>query len=142
MSVVVWADTYDIRHWRILWSSYRKLAWVGLEPTTIYIYISGHKWHDMQSAQVSQKQDGSDIYAIMKIMCPPGYHHNGFVATHALERMMYTSAWVHLYPMFPSTQIHCSYNLEGTLYCALKIAYNIYKFYLLMYFYMYRYLYI
>ena len=20
----------------------------------------------------------------MKIMCPPGYHHNGFVATHAL----------------------------------------------------------
>ena len=21
----------------------------------------------------------------MKIMCPPGYHHNGFVATHALE---------------------------------------------------------
>ena len=24
------------------------------------------------------------IYVIMKIMCPPGYHHNGFVATHAL----------------------------------------------------------
>ena len=22
-------------------------------------------------------------------MCPPGYHHNGFVATHALEHMMY-----------------------------------------------------
>ena len=21
------------------------------------------------------------IYAIMKAMCPPGYHHNGFVAT-------------------------------------------------------------
>ena len=25
----------------------------------------------------------------MKTMCPPGYHHNGFVATHALEHMMY-----------------------------------------------------
>ena len=25
------------------------------------------------------------IYVIMKTMCPPGYHHNGFVATHALE---------------------------------------------------------
>ena len=25
----------------------------------------------------------------MKIMCPPGYHHNGFVATHALGHMMY-----------------------------------------------------
>ena len=23
------------------------------------------------------------IYVIMKIMCRPGYHHNGFVATHA-----------------------------------------------------------
>ena len=30
------------------------------------------------------------IYAIMKRMCPPGYHHKGFVATHALGHMMYT----------------------------------------------------
>ena len=29
------------------------------------------------------------IYAIMKIMCPPGYHHNGFVATNALGQRMY-----------------------------------------------------
>ena len=34
MSVAEWADTYGIPHWRILWSSYRKLAWVGFEPTT------------------------------------------------------------------------------------------------------------
>ena len=34
MSVAEWADTYDIYHWRIPWSSYRKLAWVGFEPTT------------------------------------------------------------------------------------------------------------
>ena len=25
----------------------------------------------------------------MKTMCPPVYHHNGFVATHALGHMMY-----------------------------------------------------
>ena len=25
----------------------------------------------------------------MKTMCPPGYHHNGIVATHALGHMMY-----------------------------------------------------
>ena len=25
----------------------------------------------------------------MKTICPPGYHHNGFVATHALGHMMY-----------------------------------------------------
>ena len=29
------------------------------------------------------------IYAIMKAMCPLGYHHNGFVVTHALGHMMY-----------------------------------------------------
>ena len=29
------------------------------------------------------------IYVIMKTMCPLGYHHNGFVATRALEHMMY-----------------------------------------------------
>ena len=30
------------------------------------------------------------IYVIMKIMCPPGYHDSGFVATHALGHMMYS----------------------------------------------------
>ena len=45
--------------------------------------------HDTQIAQISQKQqDRRNIYAIMKTMCPPGYHHNGFVATHALGHIM------------------------------------------------------
>ena len=37
--------------------------------------------HDTQGAQISQKQDDRNIYiyVIMKTMCPPGYHHNGFV---------------------------------------------------------------
>ena len=47
--------------------------------------------HDKQSAQIPQKQDERNIYVIMKTMCPPGYHHNGFVATHALGHMMYSS---------------------------------------------------
>ena len=29
------------------------------------------------------------IYATMKTMCPPGYLHNGSVATHALGHVMY-----------------------------------------------------
>ena len=29
------------------------------------------------------------IYAIMKTMCSPCYHQNGFVATHAIVHMMY-----------------------------------------------------
>ena len=36
--------------------------------------------HDTQSAQISQTQYEHNIYiyVIMKKMCPPGYHHNGF----------------------------------------------------------------
>ena len=52
--------------------------------------------HDIQSAQISQKQDGHIIYAIMKTMCPPGYHRNGFVATHALGHMMY-GLYIYIY---------------------------------------------
>ena len=56
-----------------------------------------------QSAQISQKQDedGRIKYAIMKTICPPGYHHNGFVATHAFRQM----TQVHKMP-----QSHCGGN--------------------------------
>ena len=47
-----------------------------------------------RECSISQKQDGRNIYVIMKTMCPPGYHHNGFVATRALGNMMYGSFWV------------------------------------------------
>ena len=58
------------------------------------------------------------IYEIMKKMCPPGYHHNGFVATHALGHMMY----VHHVHRTPCAQVHelpqshCGDNREGTLF--------------------------
>ena len=29
------------------------------------------------------------MYVIMKTVCSPSYHRNGFVATHALGQMMY-----------------------------------------------------
>ena len=34
MSVAEWTDIHGIDHWRIVWSSYRKLALVGFERTT------------------------------------------------------------------------------------------------------------
>ena len=71
--------------------------------------------HDTQSAQISQKQDERNIYiyVIMKTMCPPGYHHNDFVASHALGHMMNRTscAQVHELP-----QSHCGDNREGTLF--------------------------
>ena len=35
----------------------------------------------------------------MKTMCPPGYHHNGFVATHALGHMMY-GIYIYVYTVY------------------------------------------
>ena len=48
--------------------------------------------HNTQSAQISQKRDGHNIYVIMKTMCP---HHNVFVATHAIGHVMYFTHNVH-----------------------------------------------
>ena len=33
----------------------------------------------------------------MKTMCPTGYHHNDFVATHALGHMMYGCKYICIY---------------------------------------------
>ena len=44
---------------------------------------------DTQSVRISQKHDWHNIYVIMKTMCPPGYDHNGFVATYALGHLMF-----------------------------------------------------
>ena len=42
----------------------------------IYIILSDHM--HTQFAQISQKQDGCNIYAIMKIMCPTSNHQGDF----------------------------------------------------------------
>ena len=44
---------------------------------------------DTRSAEISQKQDRHNIHVIMKTMCPPGYHHNSFVASHAFGHRIY-----------------------------------------------------
>ena len=70
------------------------------------------------------------MYVIMKTMCPPGYHHNGFVATHALGHMMYGYTLLALFGSLVPTicnrtscaqvhelpQSHCGDNREGTLF--------------------------
>ena len=45
---------------------------------------------DPPHTECSQLQDEHNIYGIMKTMCPRSYHHNVFVATHALRHIMYT----------------------------------------------------
>ena len=49
----------------------------------------------------------------MKTMSPPGYHHNGFVATHALGHMMY--GYILLVPMNQRvfSKLSKEYNISG-----------------------------
>ena len=42
-----------------------------------------------ESAHISMKQIEHNIYVVMKTMCTPCYHQNGFAATLALGQMMY-----------------------------------------------------
>ena len=58
---------------------------------------TSNKCYTARSASISQKQDGLNIYVIMKTMCLPGYHQNSFKATHSLGRMMY--GYTFLVPM-------------------------------------------
>ena len=62
--------------------------------------------HDTQSAQISQKQDERNLYAIMKTMCPPGYHHNGFVATHTWAHDVHVhDVYIYIY-VYDSQIVH------------------------------------
>ena len=93
---------YGIHHWRILWSSYKKLAWVGFEPTTtescsnaltdwairpwVQLTLRANFDPRHMSAQISQSHRRKK-----SVMCPPGHHQNSFVATHALGHKALTN---------------------------------------------------
>ena len=53
----------------------------------ILISIALFRSHNLRG--LSEFLNGYNIYVIMKTMYPPGYHHNGFMATIALGHMMY-----------------------------------------------------
>ena len=51
----------------------------------------------------------------MKTMCPTGYHHNGFVATHALGHMMYGSLYgIYIYVFVVCVCVHSVIRLHST----------------------------
>ena len=62
------------------------------------------------------------MYVIMKTMCPPGYHHNGFVTTHALGHMMY--GYAHLAPVRFEHSV-CRGSLIYNIYIYIMINYQI-----------------
>ena len=64
--------------------------------------MSDPKQTECSNLTETRWKDGCTIYAIIKTMYPPCYHHNGFVTTHALGLMMHGCAKVHELP-----QSHC-----------------------------------
>ena len=54
---------------------------------SIYIYTHTNTHHG--NKLLYNKSVQRFFMVIMKTMCPPGYHHSGFMATHALRHMMY-----------------------------------------------------
>ena len=85
----------------------------------IYIYIKcTHKTKNLLKAYKMGKNPETHFYKEQffatpyKTLCPPSYHHNGFVANHALGYMNRTlSAQVHELP-----QSRCGDNYEGTFF--------------------------
>ena len=73
----------------------------------IYVYINVYMINDTQSAQISQKQDGRNIYAVMKTMWPPGYHHNCFVATLATRALGHVP--INIYKIYIYIYIYIHY---------------------------------
>ena len=112
----------------------------AIHSQDIYIYISGHKWSTTQSAKILQKQDERNVYAIIKTMCSPGYHHSGFVATHAIGHMMYGSlcAQHHVHKcMSCHGRAHCFHDYNDYIYIYIYVY--IYILYICIYIYIYIY---
>ena len=65
----------------------------------------------------------------METMCPPGYHHNGFVETHALGHMMYGS-YAHLASVRFEHSV-CHGSLMTTTYIYIYIYMYIYNIYII-----------
>ena len=63
----------------------------------------------------------------MKTMCPPGYHHSGFVATHALGHMMYIYKYMHIYKYIYIFPYEKCYQHRLLKYRRCIFTYQIYK---------------
>ena len=96
-----WMQILKLQTFNYLWflpSHYLEVAdnynkeKVIVTTKTFPLFQSQCSWiviHNTQTAVILQKQDEHNIYVIVKTMCPPGYHHNGFAAIHAVGHMMY-----------------------------------------------------
>ena len=82
MSVAERADTYGIHHWQILWSNYRKLAWVGFDIYTRILLPEA--FYTRSSAFSSRLPDHKSDFHLCAILSNPVQSFFPFLFAHSL----------------------------------------------------------
>ena len=70
MGVAEWTDRFGIHQWTTLKSTYRKLSWVGFEPTTTEFYSDAlTNWAIMSWAQVALRANFLQLSDFSIVFC-------------------------------------------------------------------------
>ena len=111
MSVVEWTDIYGIHRWRILWSSYRKLTWVGFESHDHWILF--RLSNPLSYQAVSSTRTQIQLYTATPISFPCSlftirFGHCLRQSPHLLQAKLRTGNHVNhvIYMVFKRSNIH------------------------------------
>ena len=101
--------------WREKWISLCQMEYISIY---LYIYISIYIYINIYIYIY--------IYTIMNTMCPPGYYHNCFVATHALGGVgTWCTSGTPYAQVHELLQSHCGDKWEGKWFWWLHIYINL-----------------
>ena len=116
MSVAEWANTYGIQHWQILWSRYRKLDWVGFEPTITEFRLDAlTNWTITSWVQLGLRAYFAQLF---QFQCHNSFRLFAFVSRHVyfLQRFpignhmsMSVFEWTETYGILLWQNLQCSY---------------------------------
>ena len=114
MSVAEWANTYSIHHWQILWSRYRKLAWVGFEPTITEFRLDAlTNWTITSWVQLGLR---AYVAQLFEFQCHNSFRLFAFVSRHVyfhqrfpVDNHMSVFEWTETYGILLWQNLQCSY---------------------------------
>ena len=118
---------YGIHHWRILWSSYSKLAWVAFEPTNWILFrrSNGLSYQAMSSTRTR----ANFLQLPQFIICSV----SGFISSIPLLSSV---------PTFTLVEIFLRYTLHMHIYIYIYIYISIQYIYISICIYIYTYIYV
>ena len=114
MSVVEWANTYGIHHWQIVWSRYRKFAWVEFEPTITEFRLDAlTNWTITSWVQLGLRAYFAQLF---QFQCHNSFRLFAFVSRHVyfhlrflVDNHMSVFEWTETYGIFLCQNLQCSY---------------------------------